>query len=324
MQFEGSSEQIDILREISDNLSDPVFLVDRAFNVWYSNRAFDGAIGVRMNSRRYQSRPCHELLGLDICEKACVMNQAIESGRNIRLAEIEGVPVGGERRHFHINAIPLTRKSGDSFGAMIILRDVTAEAEIHRKYKELIQKNSAISLSGQIEEGNLADIIQLLSFLQKTGALILSDGNQEGRFNFEQGKILSIRLGQARLHKALGRMVQWQSGTFSFIPGIDEEIEDRFGGNSDFLLMDALREKDESAARENDLPPIDARLEALRVVERSTEEHSDLEWMLYEAAIQGHTVADALDAAAETDVKVRFTILSLHEKQLIRWVRPGA
>src|SRR5687767_13469823 len=117
MKFEGGEDQMEMLREIAENILDPVFLVDRQFNVWYFNRAFEATVGVRMSSKRYKDRPCHELLNLSICKTACVMKQAVEARQNIRLAEIPGLTAGGDNKNYHINAIPVTNAEGNPFGA---------------------------------------------------------------------------------------------------------------------------------------------------------------------------------------------------------------
>ena len=146
MRFDGTEEQLEVVREISEGLTDPVFLVDRNFNVWHYNRAFEAVVGIRLGSRRYKGAPCHQLLGLTICKDHCVMKQAVESNETVRLAEIDGRNSAGEDHTFHITAIPLTKADGVAFGALIFLRDITAEATIHRKYKQVVSQNSAISL----------------------------------------------------------------------------------------------------------------------------------------------------------------------------------
>ena len=131
------------------------------------------------------------LLGLDICKTGCVMKQAIAAGQTVRLAEIGGTTADGERHAYHISAVPLTNEAGSTFGALIFLRDNTAEIRVHQKYKELVARNTAVSLSGRIEQGNLVDVVQLLAFLQKTGRLGLHAAGK-ARIVFERGQTIAI------------------------------------------------------------------------------------------------------------------------------------
>lgn len=321
MKFDGREDQLELLREIADNIADPVFLVDRAFNVWYFNRAFEGAVGVRMSSKRYKDRPCYELLGLSICKDSCVMKQAVSSKQNVRLAEIRGTVASGDNKNFHINAIPVEGASGTPFGSLIFLRDITAETEIQEKYKQLVAKNSAIALSGQIEAGNLVDIIQLFVFLQKSGQLSLKGSSggsaQEGIMLFERGRLTGIRLGEAYNAKALDRMLAWTSGSFSFSPNVTTELERRIEGSTDFLLMDAVRERDELKAKSDQAPSAEVRPQVLRLANTETDEIEEAAWQVYEAAVEGKSVEQMLATLEVPDARIILALLTLRDKQIL-------
>ena len=319
MRFDGSEAQLSMLREIAESLSDPVFLVDKAFNVWYSNRAFEQAAGVRMSSKRYKDAPCYELLGLSICKSNCVMKQATSAQKNIRLAEIAGLNAGGEKKNFHINAIPLENAQGNAFGALIFLRDVTAETEVHEKYKQLVTKNSHIALSGAIESGNVVDVLQLFMFLQKTGELMLKHTEGiVGHLFFENGRIVGAVLldGGTRVEaeKAFDRMIGWQSGTFSFRRERTIEPAIAIAGSTDFLLMDAVRERDELGAR----PPID-RSVTVRLVRAPTpeDELGPVPLKLCDALVAPATIAVLLAGSLESDARLLNALHLLKEKGIV-------
>ena len=319
MRFNGSQDQIDILREVAENLAEPVFLVDKAHNVWLYNRAFEALVGVRMSSRRYEVQPCHALLGLDICRDSCAMMRAVESGQNVRLAEISGTTADGERHTVHINVVPLTNEAGGSFGALVFLRDITAETRIHQKYKELVMRNAAVSLAGRIENGNLPDIVQLLAFLQKTGYLVLRNGDAQGEIAFERGQMVVITLSHVRGEKAFGRLLGWQEASFSFRPEAEIEVAERLGKSSDFMLMDAIREKDELSARAAELPQLDSKPEVVRIASLEEEQIPQLEWQLYELGLRGFTVEQMLEALVAPDAKIWMALLELRTRGILRW-----
>ena len=319
MRFDGTEEQIQIIREIAESLTDPVFLVDRAFNVWYYNRAFEGAVGIRLTSRRYKGAPCHQLLGLTICKDACIMKQAADTAQTVRLAEIAGTNAGGVQMNFHITAIPLLKADGGAFGALVFLRDITAETTIHRKYKEVVTRNMSISLSGQIEHGNLIDVIQLFVFLQKTGQLSLRTKDAAGEIVFENGRMVHVGIGSATGEKALGRLVAWEEGTFSLSPQVTVALTARIEKSSDFLLMDAVREKDEVAARKHELPSYDAKPTVLRIAEQEKDQLSDFVWRICEFGVEGKSVGQMVELMAESDARVLLALLELKDKAIVRW-----
>ncbi|MFC1610765.1 DUF4388 domain-containing protein [Myxococcota bacterium] len=319
MRFDGSEGQLEMLREIADVLPDPVFLVDRALNVWYHNRPFELATGVRMRSRRYKGLPCRDLLGLEICTSTCVLKQAVETTQPVRLAEIAGHTAGGERRVFNINAIPVCRNDGVTFGALIFLRDITAEADMQSKYKKLVERNSAISLSGLIEEDNLPDVIQLFSFLQKTGYLHLSRGDEDtGDVAFEKGKMVYIAQGESRDEKAFGRLVRWPDASFTFTAATEIEVPERISKSSDFLLMDAIREKDEINAQKTQIPARDCTPRVARDPEEGDVVDS-LTTRVLELLQKGRDVGEVLDACPETDAACYGVLLELRAKGIIEW-----
>ncbi len=318
MRFDGRPETLELLREIAEAIVDPVFLVDKAFNVWYYNRSFEQTVGVRMNSRQYRDRPCYDLLGLTICKTACVMKQAVATGKNVRLAEILGHTAGGEAKTFHINAVPVTGADGQPFGSLIFLRDITAEAQIQEKYKRLVSKNTGIALSGQLE-GNLIDVIQLLAFLQKSGQLILQRGADEAFIAFERGQMVAALLGRALNTKALDRMLGWKSGSFSFSPNVTVDVSKRFEGSVDFILMDLVRQRDELEARLTDLPDLGAPVKVVRFPAEGDPEVDATALALLQQLGKGTIVAEALEPVEASDSALLLALLKLRDAGIVSW-----
>jgi PAS domain S-box-containing protein len=322
MRFDGSEAQLNMLRELAESLTDPVFLVDKAFNVWYSNRAFEQAAGVRMGSKKFKDAPCYELLGLDICKNNCVMKQAVAAQRNVRLAEIAGLNAGGEKKNFHINAIPLENNHGTAFGALIFLRDVTAETQVHEKYKQLVAKNSNIALSGTIEAGNLIDVLQLFIFLQKTGELELSQNQSEhrGYVFFESGQIVGVIAlengARTEGEKAFDRLLGWQAGAFSFHLQRTLEPQQRISGSTDFMLMDAVRERDELTTHKPLDRTITLRLEREPV---ETDELNSIQRIVADKVRTPMSVALLLGTTPHSDSRIVNAVHQLREKGIVAW-----
>ncbi len=319
MKFDGRADQLEMLREIADNIPEPVFLVDRGFNVWYFNRAFEQAVGVRMNSKRYKDRPCYELLGLSVCKNDCVMKNAVANNHTVNLAEIPGNVAGGELKNFNINAIPVQNAQGTPFGALIFLRDVTAETQMQEKYKQLVAKNSAISLSGNIEGGNVVDVLQLFIFLQKSGQLSFKRPGFEGAIVFERGQMIAIFAAQGRNERALDMLLGLPDGEFSFSPKLTVTVEERLSGSSDFMLMNAVRERDELGARRHLLPDVATKPTVLRIANPEADELNGPPWQIYELAMEGKSIEQMLQILPNSETRILNAVLSLKEKQILSW-----
>jgi PAS domain S-box-containing protein len=318
MRFDGRPETLEMLREIAENIVDPVFLVDKGFNVWYYNRAFEQAVGVRMSSRQYKDRPCHELLGLSICKDACIMKQAVSQKKAVRLAEIVGRTAGAEDKMFHMNAVPVTGGDGNPFGALIFLRDITAEAQMQEKYKRLVARNAGIALSGQLEN-NLIDVLQLLSFLQKSGQLTLHRGESEGAVVFERGQMVAAALGAAINVKALDRLLSWPDGSFTFSPKVAVAVTSRFEGSADFILMDLVRERDELASRRQEMPDVMVRPCLARAPTETDTDMAGAPLALCEHLVTGPTLAETLEALEHSDTRLMLALLRLRDKGVVTW-----
>ena len=317
MRFDGREEQLETLREVADNIFDPVFLVDRSFNVWYYNRAFESAVGVRLSSKRFQHKQCHELLGLRTCANNCVMKHVVDSNQRLALAEIPGMVASGEHRNFHINAIPVTNSQGNPFGALIFLKDVTVETQVQEKYKHLVARNTSIALSGKIEGGNLVDILQLFIFLQKSGVLNLNFGDVRGDLFFKAGKVIAINGSGCQDAKALDRFLRMEQGLFSFNPQLPLDTEIRLELSTDFLLMDALREKDELLARHVELPTFETAIVAQPLQEAV--DMKEAETLIHQWFVSGHDFYTLLQNSPMPDSRICLTMLSLRARGLLAW-----
>jgi hypothetical protein len=88
-------------------------------------------------------------------------------------------------------------------------------------------------------------------FLQKTGELEVSmeQSQTRGFVFFESGQIVGAVLledgARIEAEKAFDRFIGWRAGAFSFHLQRTIEPEKRISGSTDFLLMDAVRERDE-------------------------------------------------------------------------------
>lgn len=101
------------------------------------------------------------------------------------------------------------------------------------------------SFAGSLSEFRLSDVIQLLDIAQKSGALTVKSGSDEGTIYLGEGQILKAEFGHLKNEEAVYRMVDMKDGTFSFIQKA-VDVERAIKVSNTALMLEALRIKDET------------------------------------------------------------------------------
>ena len=68
--------------------------------------------------------------------------------------------------------------------------------------------------SGSLEEVPMVDLISFCESNSLTGTMVLKNGDQAGKFEFEAGVPIKVSLGDLKDDKALDVMIGWDKGTF--------------------------------------------------------------------------------------------------------------
>jgi len=160
------------------------------------------------------------------------------------------------------------------------------------------------TMSGDLTEVPLPDLLQLFSTNQKSGVLTLS-GLQRGKVYIKGGSLLyAVIAGEPPLSpmKALCRMLLWETGAFVMEPFEDTvEFADPFRGKTEGILIEALRQVDELRRLAPKLPAADAklRLSAPLAPKLSALPPADLD--LLQLVINCGTLKGVVDRMAGTD-----------------------
>jgi DNA-binding response OmpR family regulator len=75
-----------------------------------------------------------------------------------------------------------------------------------------------IGLSGQLDEVNVLDLIQMLELNQKSGALVLSHGERTGTLYFKDGTIIDADIRSPKREEPLFVLLGWKAGRYLFLP----------------------------------------------------------------------------------------------------------
>lgn len=131
--------------QVSPAIVDAYFVVDSERNIVEFNRAFYASLP-RQLARGLRGKKCYDVIELNICQSRCIAESCWRQGRHVRLDEISGRPAGepeSEERRFILSAIPIADETGKPVGAVEIRRNVTNEAAMQKKYREMLETGAA-------------------------------------------------------------------------------------------------------------------------------------------------------------------------------------
>lgn len=114
------------------------------------------------------------------------------------------------------------------------------------------------TLHGRIEEGVVANVLQYLSLGQATGCLLLRHPDRlHGSIYVREGRIVFVDARPLYDVAALGALLRWSEGRFTFRPGVaaPRVTLDR---TTDALLLEAAHRADETGAPDADAEDLDA------------------------------------------------------------------
>ncbi len=105
-----------------------------------------------------------KILRTETCPHDCPSLQAIRENKTIRLDEIRATSRSSPDLQLIISATPIAQPDGKTSGALIVLRNVSAESELQKKYDER-KKESVIDGLTQLYNKRYTETI-LLRFLK--------------------------------------------------------------------------------------------------------------------------------------------------------------
>ena len=181
-------------------------------------------------------------------------------------------------------------------------------------------ESSGRSMTGNIRDIPLADVLQWWATSRKTGTLNVS-GAREGSLFLREGRVCFARIdGRDKMgpSKALLRMLGWQEGGFALDSSEVDIPEDKeISPSLESVLMEAARQQDELAhlADRHDLPQ-----GKVRLVHPSPELWSTLEPIqidLIQAVCAWTRWDDVLDNSNHDDVVLTKAAIALKKKGVV-------
>ena len=100
-------------------------------------------------------------------------------------------------------------------------------------------------LSGQIQEGVLSDVLQMLSANQKTGKFIIEGPDGMMQLWYHEGEIRHATAGDLAGEDAFFAAISQPSGGFHFVESTEPPPAQTINNKTQFLILEGLRKMDE-------------------------------------------------------------------------------
>ncbi|HSN99897.1 MAG TPA: response regulator, partial [Candidatus Nanopelagicales bacterium] len=109
--------------------------------------------------------------------------------------------------------------------------------------------------SGSIADMNVVDLLQTFEVSRKSGIVHLSNGVDDARIYFRDGKVVDATLGRLAGEEAVYRALIWNEGTFE-VEFCKVDCADVIDTSTQGLLMEGMRRVDEWGRLLEALPPL--------------------------------------------------------------------
>jgi len=194
--------------------------------------------------------------------------------------------------------------------------------QINRELEAMAsEKRSTGSMSGQIEEVPVPDLLQLFGTSKKNGVLTVTTPDHEGRIYLKQGRIYYALIdGDTGLgpRKSFFRIIGWESGAFELGPSDEAEFSVELDESTEALLIEGLRQLDELRKLEKDLPPRQRQLALVSPLQSALRDLSAAQLDVLQLALNAGTFGATLDRSPLTDRDTAEALVHLLKGEYLR------
>jgi pSer/pThr/pTyr-binding forkhead associated (FHA) protein len=230
-----------------------------------------------------------------------------EKIRNMQLKDGDRILVG-------TSIIKLVATSGEARAPAVSLSEIEARSKMQVTAS---RRAAPKSMSGNIEEIPLPDLLQLLSTSRKSGVLVLRSEWGTGRLHLRKGQIYFANIDESfdvSPRKAMFRMLTWNQGLFELEPPDERRVMEELQDSTEALLMEGMRQLDEFKELSPKLPPLVAEVSVPTPLAPRLRDLSPDHLDVIQIALGGATVQAILDQSRQTDLDTATAMLSLLER----------
>jgi CheY-like chemotaxis protein len=116
----------------------------------------------------------------------------------------------------------------------------------YSRYQETFEQAAEIATAGNIEDLGVIDLLQMLSFGQKTGEVHLESDGEEGFLYLMSGRLIAATYRDKKGRAALPTLLSWSRGRFKVKLADSLSVIPTIESQTDEAIFEALRELDET------------------------------------------------------------------------------
>jgi len=173
------------------------------------------------------------------------------------------------------------------------------------------------SMSGNIEEIPLPDLLQLLSTSRKSGVIVIRSDLGVGKIYLRKGQIYFVSIDDSfntGPRKAMFRLLGWSQGFFELDPPDERAVLEELQDSTEGLLMEGMRQLDEYHVLEEKLPSLNSTLAIPHPLEPKLRDLSPEELDVFQVALGAETVRAVFDESPHTDLTIAEKLKVLLDK----------
>jgi hypothetical protein len=236
-------------------------------------------------------------------------NGTFVNGEKVRRVDLKD----GDRILIGTSIIKLGTASGTDTSPTLSEKEARSKLQVAASHRAAPK-----SMSGNIEEIPLPDLLQLLSTSRKSGVLVLRSDWGTGRIFFRKGQIYfsSIDEGapESAPRKVLFRMLGWNQGLFELEPADERTMPDELSDSIEALLMEGMRQLDEFRMITGDLPAANAPVSIARPLGVKLRDLGPEELDVFQLALMPTTAQAILDGSRMSDLEVARHLAALIQR----------
>jgi pSer/pThr/pTyr-binding forkhead associated (FHA) protein len=237
-------------------------------------------------------------------------NGTFVNGEKVRSMQLKD----GDRILVGTSIIKLVTGGGEARAPAASLSEIEARSKMQVTASRRVAPKS---MSGNIEEIPLPDLLQLLSTSRKSGVLVLRSEWGTGRLHLRKGQIYFANIDESfdvSPRKAMFRMLTWNQGLFELEPPDDRRVMEELQDSTEALLMEGMRQLDEFKELSPKLPPLSAIVSVPRPLGPRLRDLAPDHLDVIQIGLGGATVQAILDQSRQTDLDTAQAMLSLLER----------
>ncbi|MBI3881496.1 MAG: DUF4388 domain-containing protein [Verrucomicrobia bacterium] len=180
--------------------------------------------------------------------------------------------------------------------------------------------DAAKLISGSVKEIPIADLLQLLNHMRKSGILMIRNASDTGKIYLREGQICGATINGScavEPRRTFYRLLRWQKGSFELRPAEDEPLRADISDATDSLLLEAAWQHDELIQLESQLPPFESLLALANPLPGPLRDLTQSEMDICQLVMEHRTLLGVIDHFPGTDFEAYKDLIRLIQRKYV-------